>query len=330
MEKYNRDYLRHYIIKNSKGADIVFDWEAFKDIHRFYNIFLNACNYMNLYLEIDLSKKAASKKGLETEDKWLLSRLNSLQEKALESYNKYVFFDAIAAIEQFILEDLSRTYIKLVRERVGTKSQKAVEETLSICLSSLLRMLAPIAPHISEYIYQDMKSKKMPESVHLLELPGLDKKAIDKELEKQFETARRLSEAALALREGQKMKLRWPLKELVVQSKKGKELKKVLGVLAKTVNVKKCTEAKKKPKGKFALKEAEGGFKLFLNVEADAALKDEWELMELRRRIQEARKQAKLNPNQKAKLLLGCSDAAFAKKFKAQLEKDTNTKIQLL
>ncbi|MBU0662664.1 isoleucine--tRNA ligase, partial [Candidatus Micrarchaeota archaeon] len=153
IEKYNIDYLRHYLILNSKGADIMFDWQDFRDISRFFNTFWNVYNYVNIYLELDLSAKPG--KGLEVEDKWILSRINTLAGEVLAAYNSYVPGRAAALIERFVVDDLSRTYIKLVRERVGTKSGKAVEETLNCCIFTLLRLLAPIAPHITEYIYQD-------------------------------------------------------------------------------------------------------------------------------------------------------------------------------
>jgi len=57
-------------------------------------------------------------------------------------------------------------------------------------------------------------------------------------------------------------------------------------------------------------------------------LKEEWELMELRRRIQEMRKTAKLNPNQIATLEISCSDKNFIEKYKNEIEKNTSTKIK--
>ena len=81
------------------------------------------------------------------------------------------------------------------------------------------------------------------------------------------------------------------------------------------------------PEGNFASKEI-SGTKLFLNIEADSALKDEWEFQELRRKIQELRKKANLQPGQKAVLLLDCNDAEFLKKFSRQIESETNTKIK--
>ncbi|MBI2597899.1 MAG: class I tRNA ligase family protein, partial [Candidatus Diapherotrites archaeon] len=205
IEKYNRDFLRYYLASNAKGEDIVFDLEGFKEVSRFFNTFWNVYNFAKIYLQIKAQKKL-DKKILLTEDKWILSKLNSLKKEALENYNGYNFAKVVSLIDYFTLEELSRTYIKLVRERVGTKSEKALKQTLSEVLFSLLKMLAPIAPHFTEFIYRDLKEKGMAESIHLLKLPTSDEKLVDKNLETQMGFAKEIAQAALSLREEHKLR----------------------------------------------------------------------------------------------------------------------------
>jgi isoleucyl-tRNA synthetase len=328
IEKYSRDYLRYYLVSTSKGEDFAFSWDAFKDIHRFFNVLWNACNYALLYLDIDLENaEKLDPKKLETEDKWIVSRANALNQAVLEAFNSYSFYKATASIENFVLEDLSRTYIKLVRDRASSGEKEAVSKTMAYIVDRLLKMLAPITPHITEYIYQHLKTGRMPKTVHLLELPGPDPKKADKKLEGQFEKALEVTQAVLSLREEKKLRRRWPLNELVVVSKTGKELSKVKGVIASFSNVKKVSIEKKKPrKGKFAEKDL-GFAKLFLDIEADSELKENWELQELRRKVQEMRKEAKLMPGQKAKLRISSSDQKFLEKHRKQIEESTNTEL---
>ncbi|HIH08483.1 MAG: isoleucine--tRNA ligase [Candidatus Diapherotrites archaeon] len=325
IEKFNRDFLRYYLVKNSRGLDIAFDWEEFKDISRFFNVFWNTYNFVNMHLELDFGKKFELK-NLQEEDKWILSRLNSLVGETNENYDKYTFFKVAGAIEEFVLEDLSRTYIKLVRDRVGTKTEKAVTATLNETLFSLLKVLAPIAPHITEFIYREFRSKRSADSIHLQFLPLPNKKLVDKELEKEMDEAKELMQSVLALREQEKLRLRWPLKELAIKTKTGNEFKKAKGIIASMTNVKEVKESRFAPKGAYAEK-VFGETVLYLKTEANAGLKEEWELTELRRRIQEMRKQKNLLPSQKAKLFLHCNDAGFLKKYGKQIEKETNTKI---
>jgi len=88
----------------------------------------------------------------------------------------------------------------------------------------------------------------------------------------------------------------------------------------------KVSLSKKKPRGKFAEKEADG-LKIFLDIGADSALKENWELQELRRKIQDLRKQAKLMPGQKAKLRISSSDQAFVERYRKEIGESTNTEL---
>ena len=122
------------------------------------------------------------------------------------------------------------------------------------------------------------------------------------------------------------MKLRWPLKELVIATKNGKEFQLTKPFLQSMANVKKVVETVSEPKGNWAEKTL-SNYRLFLNVSADQKLKDEWELTELRRRIQELRKQARLQPGKTVELELDCNDSKFVAQYKKQLESETRTKI---
>ncbi len=328
VAKHDRDSLRFYLISNSRGQDIAFDWDAFRDIKRFFNTLWNSCNYTAMYLPLSHGKRLNAKM-LQVEDRWLLSKLNSMLQEALSHYNSCEFFKACSVLDSFVLEELSRTYIKLVRDRVGGKSERAVSLTLSTTLLAILRLLAPIAPHFAEYLYQGMRSAKMPRSVHLLQMPAADKKAIDAGLESEMQLCKQLSQAVLALREEQKLRLRWPLRQLVVQSKTGRELRKLRGILAKMCNVEEVKEATAEPEGNYAAREFEGR-KLFLDIAASSDRRERWELMELRRRVQQLRKQARLLPAQRAKLLIASDDSAFLQKHRKEIEHSTNTVLSVV
>ncbi|MBI4210968.1 MAG: isoleucine--tRNA ligase [Candidatus Diapherotrites archaeon] len=325
IEKHNRDYLRFYLARESKGEDMTFDWEAFKEVNRFFNTLWNSINYGITYLDIDAAKhEKKGKAGLNTEDRWIMSKLNSLEKDVLEAYNTYNYAKAVQLIEYFVLEEFSRTYIKIVRDR-AKDDKEALSAAFSHIISALIRMLAPIAPHVSEHFHQHMKGKGGEESVHFTALPEPDAARIDTALEAEFAKAKQLVQEALSLRESEQLRLRWPLNELVYVSKE-KEFPETWRIIADSANVKKFTQATAEPHGNYASKEFGKG-KIFLDREANPGLKEEWELMELRRRIQDMRKQEKLSPNDKAELELGSSDPAFVKKHKKEIEDSTGTRI---
>jgi isoleucyl-tRNA synthetase len=327
IEKHNRDYLRHYLIQNSKGDDFAFKWDNFKDVHRFYTILWNTFNYAQLYAHLSPEKhEQIDAKKLQAEDKWIVSRLHSVLHECTDAYDKYTPHKVIIAIEEFVMNDLSRTYIKLVRDRMGTKTEQGVNDTLNHVLFSLLKVMSPTAPHLTEALYQELKTRKMLESIHLYSLPSGDTKIVDKKLETQMEKGMEIVQTALALREQEKLRLRWPLESIVVKTKTGKDFGKVKKVLAKMANVKVFQEETRKPKGSFAEKELEE-MTVYLNTAASPTLKDEWELMELRRKIQDMRKQSRLQPGQNVKLLLSSDDPAFVKKNTKEIEESTSTTI---
>ncbi len=325
MNKYSRDYLRFYLAKTFSGEDMVFEWEAFKDIARFFNTLWNSLNYGATYLDIDLAKheKPGAKK-LEAEDRWIISKLHSLEKEALREYNSYNYSKVVRLLEYFVLEEFSRTYIKLIRDRAKGKTKAAVGAAFSHVCSALLRMLAPITPHFAEFAYQHLKSKGMEESVHFEMLPKPNEKLIDEKLEEEMDLAKQLLQEVLNMREAEQLRLRWPLNELVFVSKE-KKFRNTGRIIADAANVKRFTQSAEEPEGEYASKEFAGG-KLFLDKSADAELKEEWELMELRRRIQEARKQAKLNPAQIVELEIDCSDRKFLEKHRKEIEQSTGTR----
>ncbi|MBI4044813.1 MAG: isoleucine--tRNA ligase [Candidatus Diapherotrites archaeon] len=320
IAKHNRDFLRYFLASESRGEDFSFDWNAFKEIARIANTFHNTLNYYMTYY----ADKASKKPGLLTEDKWLLSRLGKLEKECLENYNNYTFSKTTTLLQEFILEDLSRTYIQIIRDREDTSSASGAAFALKEAIHSLLRLTAPLMPHFAEHYYRQVKDKGAAESVHLLELCCPIEHEIDEALEKEMGLAKEAAQAAFSLREELGFRRRWPLKKLVVKTKTGHELSKTLKVLAGMCNVMEINESTEKPTGDFAEKET-AAFALFIEKTVDDDLRGEWEFTELRRQVQEKRKQAGLNPREQAILLIDCDDREFLEKFRKRLEEETLT-----
>jgi isoleucyl-tRNA synthetase len=325
IAKYNRDYLRYYLAKTSKGEDISFDWNAFSDIQKFFNILWNSFNFVSLYFNFTLMD-SISLNDLEPEDKWLVLKANSIAKKSIDYYNNYTFFNVVNLIEEFVLEDLSRTYIKLIRDRINEKSSVKAGKALSYTLMLLLKILAPIMPHMTEFVYQKFKDKKMPESIHLTFFPEIKETSEMEALDKEMNLIKSITQEVLAIRNQENLRLRWPLYSLVIESKK-QQLNYLTNVLMKLCNVKQVIQVKEKPKGNFASKEI-NEIKIHLSLEIDQKLKKEWELRELIRFIQETRKKLSFNPNERKKLFIDSDDRNFLSEFKNEIEKETNTLIE--
>ncbi|MEM5799573.1 MAG: isoleucine--tRNA ligase [Candidatus Aenigmatarchaeota archaeon] len=296
IEKYGRDVLRFYLLSSPAWDDFYFNWSDTENVARTLNILRNTFIFIKTYV----TKKPDKKPELKIEDKWVLSRINSILEDFDKNMQQYSQYKSLQSVQDFILNDLSRWYIKLIRDRVWPtydgKDKEAAFYTLIKVSEILLKMLAPITPFLTEHYYQELlRDKKSPESIHMFSLPLPDKKIIDKELEKQMVIAKQIFESVSALRQKEKLKLKWPIKRLIVITE-DKDVKKAVerlkDILEFICNVKKVSVEKSLPKGKFS----EGMFdkgKLYLDLERDEELEAEMILRELVRYIQEMRKKNK-------------------------------------
>jgi isoleucyl-tRNA synthetase len=158
------------------------------------------------------------------EDKWIISRANSLAKNVAEDLEQLFFHKATRRINNFILEDLSRWYVRLIRGRTWVESDNpdklAAYYSLYTALEILIRTMSPIIPHITEEMYQNLvvgvKNNYMP-SIHMEDW-NYSKEDIDTTLEENMDIVRSIIEAAARGRDIAKYKLRWPVKEITVVS----------------------------------------------------------------------------------------------------------------
>ncbi len=266
IEKYGRDYIRYYFAKISKGEDFAFDEKEFVDIEKAFRILINVNNFAN---QLEKGKK------IRIEDKWINSKFNFLVKKVTDSYNKYKYYEAVSALENFFVNDLSKGYIQIIRER-----EEEVYSVLNEIRTGLLKLLAPICPFTTEKIWQELRTRKIvkEESIHLASFPVAGK--IDEKLEKNFDVARKIIELGLAERDKAKIGLRWPLASAKVFCKEKLE-KDLQEIIARQLNVKKIVLIK-------------GENKVELDTKMNDELEAEGYARELSRAIQSERKKAGL------------------------------------
>ncbi|MFZ3167294.1 MAG: isoleucine--tRNA ligase [Candidatus Methanoperedens sp.] len=232
INKYGAESLRLYVLsQNAPWDDLKFIWEEVGTINRMLNILWNVYRFPLPYMILDNFNPVDVKERLATlplrvEDKWILSRVQSLIKKVETAMSEYNLHKATRPISEFILEDLSRWYIQLIRPRTWTEANDpdklAAYYTLYEVLVTLTKVLAPFAPHISEEMYGNLVRNihpDAPESVHMCDWQGPDEKFIDIELEKRMDIIREIVEASSNARQKLKRKLRWPVKRIVVAPK---------------------------------------------------------------------------------------------------------------
>ena len=234
VQKFGADILRFYVLgANAPWEDLHFSWDGVENTSRMLNIFWNAYRFALPYMvldKFDAGKADLSRyeSNLRPEDRWILSRVNSLIEDVTREMEVYQLHRIVRSISDFILEDLSRWYIQLVRPRTWIEQDDpdklAAYATIYEVLVKLSRLMAPFTPFISESIYQNLVKgldESAPQSVHMCQWPKADAARIDKRLEGSMALVREVSMAASNARQKGGRKLRWPVSEIIDSSGPG-------------------------------------------------------------------------------------------------------------
>jgi isoleucyl-tRNA synthetase len=229
IEKHGRDTLRWYELGCTTWEDLRFSWKAIEETARFINILWSTYYFASLYMGLDRFSPekhilTAMEGHLRAEDRWILSRYERLVKAVSDSMDGLRVFEAVRAMEDFMKEELSRSYIRLIRKRTWSEEEDpdkmAVYATLHHVLFGYLRMVAPIIPFAPEIIYQRMfrTSGELPESVHMLPWPPHDGSRVNDLLEGEMAVVKEIIEASYSARQSARIKIRQPLTRLRVVS----------------------------------------------------------------------------------------------------------------
>ncbi len=262
IDKHGADVLRYYMCQTNAGEDINFSWEETALKQRNLNILWNLHKLLlNLAAENKMNPFRLDgrrlSRVLEVEERYIFSRLHSTIKLVTELLESYRLDEIIAPLEGLFL-DLSRNYVQMVREKssIGDEAEKELcIFTISEVLMKTLRMFSLICPFISEAIYLNLRQefrlkeegimKKIKEikeeSINFWSWPAVDKAKINPALENSVQLAQEIMQAALNGRERAKLGLRWPVKEVLVETR-SEEIKKAVAdlqlVLQKQLNAK--------------------------------------------------------------------------------------------
>lgn len=151
-------------------------------------------------------------------DWWVLSKLQSIEQKVGTHLDDYEVSEALEVLLAFLIDDVSRYYIKTIRSRVQGVSNSTTREvairTLANVLEESTRMLAPFVPFISERIYQNLFGEV--DTVHALDWPTSNPEVRDRQLEDRIGRLRDIEGAVLTARERKELPLRWPVTKVSI------------------------------------------------------------------------------------------------------------------
>ncbi|MDR2469546.1 MAG: isoleucine--tRNA ligase, partial [Tannerella sp.] len=253
IEKYGSDALRWYMITNaSPWENIKFDMEGIDEVRRkFFGTLYNTYSFFALYANVDgftYSEADVAPEHRPEIDRWILSRLHSLTKEVDEHYAAYEPTRAGRAISVFVNDHLSNWYVRLNRRRFWggdmTVDKLSACQTLYVCLETVSKLMAPIAPFYADQLYRDLtrvSGREQAESVHLANFPVCDETLVDALLEERMQLAQSLSSMALALRRKVNIKVRQPLQTLmmpVTDVRQKENIEAVQSLILNEVNVK--------------------------------------------------------------------------------------------
>ena len=251
MEEYGADALRTWAANSVPGSDVPFDWKDIKYGYKFLRKFWNAFRFISMHIlenELAINKVDTEKikENLMPLDRWVLSKLNTLNQEVTNAYETYNFATAINSIEKFIWHDFCDEYIEAVKFRlynddISEKSRIAAKYTLKTVVETSLKLLAPVTPHFADEVYQYFESENIVEnvignkndgedtniaSVNTSIWPEIQEDLIDKSSEENGQLAIELIGEVRRFKSSSKIPLNVPLAELNIYS--NKKLKSIL------------------------------------------------------------------------------------------------------
>ncbi|MDP2949222.1 MAG: class I tRNA ligase family protein, partial [Chloroflexota bacterium] len=236
-------------------------------------------------------------------DRWVLSELSVLVDKATRYMDGYNPTDGGRAIQAFV-DDLSNWYVRRSRRRFwkseNDADKLAAHQTLYTCLVTVAKLLAPFAPFLAEEMYQNLVGRwfrDAPESVHLAEWPQADASLVDEQLMADTRLVMRVASLGRNARSKAGVKVRQPLQRVLVKPRYAAEregLRRLSPQILEELNVKELAvvEDERGLQGDDVAVAEEGGYGVGLVTTITPELADEGLAREVVHRLQTMRKNA--------------------------------------
>jgi len=248
MERYGADALRVFLMHSAvvRGEDLKYSDDGVKEVLK--NIIIplwNSYAFFVTYAEIDgIRPETAPTDPHNPLDRWILSEAEKLVAEVTRELDNYDLQRAIDPIVAFI-DLLNNWYIRRSRRRFwrsendGDKRQ--AYQTLYSVLLTVSKVAAPVMPFITEEIYGNLRTERMPDSVHLCDYPVADQSKRDLGLERKMAATQKAVRMGRALRSMHSLRNRQPLKAIHLVTKDAEErkvLREMEEIIAEELNVK--------------------------------------------------------------------------------------------
>ena len=200
LDKYGTDALRYALVKEVVGAgqDIRLAYDrktgesaSVEAARNFANKIWNASRFVLLNLEGQTPAQLGSPapEALELADRWILSRLHSTATQVIEELEAYGLGEGARLLYSLIWDDFCDWYIELVKPRLRREdptSKRTVQQVLAKVLETILRLLHPWMPHVTEEVWQLLTQANQATSISVQPYPTPDPSWVNPQLEREF------------------------------------------------------------------------------------------------------------------------------------------------
>ena len=248
-DKVGADVIRYLYSSSSPTNEMRFGYNLTDEARRKILAFWNVYTFFNTYACIDnpdIASFKPKKSDFKFSDKWLIESINKF---VLDSDKNYAEDKNFLVVKDFekLVDDISNFYIRINRKRFWKSENKKDQLTAYWCLyyaiKSLIRVMTPIVPFVTEYIWQNMVREIEPNEAECIMLAGYPSRIYDEEFGNSIKIvniARDIMSTAQRLRNENQIKVKQPLQKMYVAGKENLEtvLKELKDVIKDELNVK--------------------------------------------------------------------------------------------
>ena len=244
FDKYGADATRWYLLHVSPAwSPTRFDEDGLVEIvSKFFGTLKNVYNFFVLYSNqdgIDPAQLSVDYDKRPELDRWIISKYNKLVKEVTFEMDHYDHMKSVRKIQEFVIEDLSNWYIRRARRRFWGEElnddKKSVYATTYEVLVGVSKLIAPFAPFIADEIYVNLTGE---ESVHIAYFPKADESLMDAKVEERMDLVRDLVGLGRGTREKERIKVRQPLGEILVDGKYESLIGDLTPLIMEELNVK--------------------------------------------------------------------------------------------
>ncbi|MEM3549895.1 MAG: isoleucine--tRNA ligase [Candidatus Bathyarchaeia archaeon] len=318
LEKVSADVCRFYLMRKCSPIEFMnFDlkelsrrpYQVLSTLYHLNRFFIQNAEYDRYSPDKHTLEWARRNNLLKKPDLWLISKLQKIIEEYTACLEKCEFNTALAEIESFLIETISRLYVPMIRKELWTDDPETLNRRLAIyttlwhTLKTVTILFNPVTPFLCEALYQKIYRKldpTLPESINFESWPHPEAEMRNKTLEEDFENVIKCISAVYSARQTAKLKRRWPLRKVIVVApeKVCKALQNLNEVFLELANVKEAEYLQELPEkvkaetkyGKWT-HTTEKEIEIYLDLYRDEKLIGEGLMRDIARRVQSLRKE---------------------------------------